>query len=165
MPSTAEIAEQYFAAVGRQDIKGMTDCWQPGKRSRILGLAELQAPEEIAEWFGNLFRAFPDFKFEVEKIISDENMAAIHWSAKGTFDGLGTFEGFKPTGARVAIEGIDVIKVEDGKIQSLVAAMNGLDLARQIGAVPPAGSAPDKALAAAFNAKTALVEQVKKLRS
>lgn len=164
MPSATEIATEYFAAVGRQDLKGMTDCWQPGKRSRILGLAELEAPQGIADWFGDLFRAFPDFKFVVEKLVGDENWAAIHWSATATFDGLGTFEGFKPNGAKVVLEGIDMIRVEDGRIQSLVAAMNGLDLARQLGAVPPAGSVADRALAGAFNTKTALVSQVKKLR-
>lgn len=96
--------------------------------------------------------------------MTEGNTAVVRWSATATFDGIGTFEGFRPNGAKIDIEGIDILEIEDGRIQSLVALLNGLDLARQIGAVPPQGSAADKAMAAAFNAKTTVVEQIAKLR-
>ena len=165
MPTTAEAARTYFEAAGRQDLKTMGEVWGDGKPSRIVGLVELTAPHGVTEWFGQTFRAFPDFALKIEQIVTEGNTAVVRWTAKATFDGTGTFEGFKPNGATIDIEGIDILEIEDGRIQSLVAVLNGLDLARQIGAVPPAGSAPDKAMAAAFNAKTAVVEQIRKLRS
>jgi predicted ester cyclase len=165
MPSTAETAEAYFAAVGRQDVKTMSEIWLEGRTSRIIGLAELTAPDDVAEWFGGMFAAFPDFALKVEQIVTEGNTAVVRWTADATFDGTGTFEGFKPNGAKINLEGIDIVEIEDGRIVSLVAALNGLDLARQIGAVPPAGSLPDKAMAAAFNAKTKIAAELKKLRS
>jgi hypothetical protein len=60
---------------------------------------------------------------------------------------------------------MDVLHIENGEIRTLIAFLNGLDLARQIGAVPPAGSAADRAMAAAFNAKTAIAKKVSSLRS
>ena len=165
MPSAAETADTYFGAVGRQDLEAMAASWKPGATSDIIGLANLTAPDGVIAWFTELFEAFPDFALVVKKVIADEESAAVHWSATATFNGTGTFEGFKPNGASIDIEGIDIITVEDGLITSLVALQNGLELARQLGVVPPAGSAADKAMAGAINAKTALVEQVKKLRA
>lgn len=164
MPTTAETARTYFEALGRQDLETMGTVWGEGKPSRIVGLVELTAPDGVTEWFADLFRAFPDFTLKIEQTVTEGSAAVVRWSATATFDGTGTFEGFKPNGAEIKIEGIDVLEIEDGRIQSLVAVMNGLDLARQIGAVPPAGSVADRAMAGAFNAKTAAVEQIAKFR-
>lgn len=163
MPSAAETADTYFGAVSRRDLEAMAASWKPGSTSDIVGLAHLTAPDGVIAWFAELFAAFPDFALVVKKVIAEEDTAAVHWSATATFNGTGTFEGFKPNGASIDIEGIDIITVEDGQITSLVALQNGLELARQLGVVPPAGSAADKAMAAAINAKTAAAQQLKKL--
>ncbi len=163
MASTAETATEYFEAVGRQDLETMTATWQPGGKSRIIGLVDLEAPAGVSDWFGTLFRAMPDLAMKVENMVTEGNQAAVLWAATATFDGTGEFEGFKPNGARISIEGMDIVEIEDGRIQSLVAIINGLDLARQIGAVPAQGSPADKGLAAAFNAKTAVSAQARKL--
>ncbi len=165
MPTTAETVRTYFEAVGRQDLKTMGEIWGDGKPSRIVGLVELTAPHGVTSWFGDVFRAFPDFALKIEQIVTEGNTAVVHWSAKATFDGTGTFEGLKPNGSRIDIEGMDILEIEVGRIQSLTAVLNGLDLARQLGAVPPAGSTPDKAMAAAFNAKTTIAAKLKELRN
>lgn len=165
MPSTAETAEAYFAAVGRQDLETMTAIWADGRPSRIVGMVELTSPDGVRAYFGNIFRAFPDFSLKVEQMVTEGNRAVVRWSATATFNGTGTFEGLKPNGAEIVIEGIDEVEIVDGRIQSLVAFLNGLDLARQLGAVPPAGSFADKAMASTFNAKTAIAAKFGELRS
>jgi predicted ester cyclase len=164
MPSTREIAEHYFDCVARQDIEGMVECWRPGSRATFVGMEELRAPEDYRSWFGNLFSCFPDFRLEAEEIIAEQDRAAVHWRATGTFDGEGVFEGFRPNGATIDVAGVDLLTLEDGKIVHITALLNGLDMARQLGAVPPKGSFADKAMAGAFNAKTAAVKKLKELR-
>jgi len=164
MPSTAEVTKEYFDAVGRQDLETMAAMWADGGSSRLVGLAELRAPEGVVDWFAELFRCFPDFALTIDQTVIEGNESVARWTAVATFDGEGTFEGFKPNGAKIRIEGMDVLHIEDGQIQTLIAFLNGLDLARQIGAVPPAGSAPDRAMAAAFNAKTAVTAKLRTLR-
>jgi predicted ester cyclase len=153
--TTTEVATDYFAAVGNRDLQGMTSRWQPGSRSRIIGVAEMTAPDDIARWFGGVFEAFPDFTMTVEKLVTEGETAAVHWSATGTFSGTGSFEGMKPNGARIAIEGLDILTIEDGQVTSLTAVLNGADLARQLGAMPPTGSTAEKVMLGAFNARTA----------
>ena len=164
MPSAAEVAETYFGAVARRDLEGMGACWKPGARSNIVGLSQLTGPDGVVAWFGDLFRAFPDFTMEIDRVIGKKGSVAVQWSATATFNGTGTFEGFKPNGARIAIQGIDILTVEEGLITSLFAVQNGLDLARQLGVVPPQGSKADKAMAGAINAKTAAMKRYEKFR-
>lgn len=164
MPTTEELAADYFAAAGRRDLGGMTSRWKPGGRSRIVGVAELTAPHGIEEWFGATFRSFPDFEMKVESIITEGSRASVHWSATGTFSGTGKFEGLKPNGARIEIEGIDVLTIEDGLIQELTAVINAADLARKLGAMPPSGSVPEKAMLGAFNLKTSALSRIRRSR-
>jgi predicted ester cyclase len=165
MTSTTEIATHYFGCVARQDIEGMIECWRPGSRADFVGMEQLRAPEDYRDWFGNLFSCFPDFRLEARQIVAEGNRASVHWRATGTFDGTGTFEGFKPNGASIDIEGVDLLALEDGKIVHITAILNGLDMARQLGAVPPKGSLADRVLAGAFNSKTALAARLRALRS
>jgi steroid delta-isomerase-like uncharacterized protein len=162
MPGKAEenerVVRDYFEALAARDTSGMADAWQDGGVEHLIGLARLTAPGEVTAWFEELFRTFPDLAFSVEDLVADDHGAAVHWSATGTFSGEGSFEGLKPNGAEVSIEGVDLLTVDDGRITRNTAAMNGLDLARQLGAVPPSGSAADRALAMAFNARTAAVK-------
>lgn len=164
MASTREIAAHYFDCVARQDVEGMISCWKPGSRAEIVGMDELRVTEDYPVWFGNLFSCFPDMRFEVRDIVTEDQRAAVHWRTTGTFDGEGVFEGFQPNGASVDLEGIDLLTLEEGRIVHITALLNGLDLARQIGAVPARGSLADRAMAGAFNAKTTVASKFRGLR-
>ena len=78
----------------------------------------------------------------------------MRWRATGSFDGSGSFEGLEPNGAGVDVQGCDVLTVRDGRIHRNDAYMNGAEMVRQLGALPPAGSAPERALTGALNLKT-----------
>ena len=152
---TETVARAYFAAVTARDIEAMVACWEPGSPDVLHGVAALTAPDGLRTWFGGLFAAFPDFTFEVLDVLPDGGeKVAIRWHATGTFDGSGSFEGLVPNGRSVDVEGCDVLTVRGGKIVANDAYLNGAEMARQLGALPPAGSLPEKALSGALNAKT-----------
>jgi steroid delta-isomerase-like uncharacterized protein len=152
----ASVARAYFEAVGRRDLDAMTPFYEPGGVGEIHGLVALTAPDSYRAWFGDLFRAFPDFEMKILDVIATGNKAAVHWHATGTFNGSVRFEGLDPNGARIELQGCDVLTIRDGRIQRNDAYMNGAEMARQIGALPPQGSLPERALAAALNLKTRL---------
>lgn len=148
------VARTYFEAVAAQDLEAMVAPWQPGSPDVIHGVVEMRVPEDLRVWFGNLFAAFPDFRFEILEIVANGEKAAVRWHATGTFNGSARFEGLDPNGASVDVEGCDVLTVRDGKIVRNDAYMNGAEMARQLGALPPTGSTPEKAMTAALNLKT-----------
>jgi steroid delta-isomerase-like uncharacterized protein len=162
---TASVARAYFTAVANRDLEAMTALWEPGGVGEIHGLIELVAPDSYRAWFGNLFEAMPDFKLEILDIVADGERAAVRWNGTGTFNGTAKFEGLAPNGAKVDLGGCDVIVVRDGKLQRNDAYLNGAQMARQLGALPPAGSAPERALTGALNAKTRLLAWVASRRS
>lgn len=156
---TESVARAYFAAVAARDIEAMAACWQPGTRDVIHGTADMLVPEDLRTWFGNLFASFPDFSFEVLDVLPADEKAAVHWRATGTFSGGARFEGLEPNGARVDVQGCDVLTVRDGKVVHNDAYMNGAEMARQLGALPPQGSGPEKAMTALLNLKTRLARR------
>jgi steroid delta-isomerase-like uncharacterized protein len=152
----ATVARGYFEAVGRRDLDAMTAFYVPGGVGEIYGLVRLEVPTSYRAWFGDLFRAFPDFEMEIVEMVTEGEKAAVRWRANGTFNGSTNFEGLAPNGASVDVQGCDVLTIRDGHIQRNDAYMNGAEMLRQLGALPPAGSAPEKAMTAALNLKTRL---------
>jgi predicted ester cyclase len=153
---TATVARGYFEAVGRRDVEAMASFWEPGARDVIHGVVDMRVPEDLRAWFGNLFAAFPDFSFEILDVVETGEKAAVRWDATGCFTGSGRFEGLDPNGARVDLQGCDMLTVRDGRIVHNDAYMNGAEMARQLGALPPAGSLPEKAMTGLLNLKTRL---------
>jgi predicted ester cyclase len=152
----AAVARAYFEAVARRDLDAMTAFYEPGGTGEIHGLVELRVPDSYRDWFGGLFRAFPDFRMEMLDVVSTGEKAAVRWRATGTFDGEGQFEGLLPNGAQVDVQGCDMLTIRAGRIHRNDAYMNGAEMARQLGALPPQGSAPERGLTAALNLKTRL---------
>jgi steroid delta-isomerase-like uncharacterized protein len=157
----ASVARTYFEAVAAQDLDAMVAPWQPGSPDIIHGVVEMRVPDDLRAWFGNLFTAFPDFSFEIIEVMATGEKAAVRWHATGTFDGSARFEGLDPNGARVDLEGCDVLTVREGRIVRNDAYMNGAEMMRQLGALPPAGSAPEKTMTAALNLKTRLLRRLR----
>jgi steroid delta-isomerase-like uncharacterized protein len=157
--TSGDVARAYFEAVGRRDLDAMTAFYVPGGVGEIYGLVRLEAPTSYRAWFGNLFAAFPDFEMEIVEVVAEGEKAAVRWRATGTFSGTTEFEGLAPNGSRVNVQGCDVLTVRDGQVHHNDAYMNGAEMMRQLGALPPAGSAPEKAMTALLNLKTRLANR------
>src|SRR5579884_2021558 len=144
-------ALRYFQALADRDAGAMAACWRPGGIDRFVGQADLTAPDEVRDYFQALFDAFPDLEAEVLQTTTEGNRCAVRWRVRGTFAGPGSFQGLEPNGARVEMEGCDVVEVEDGQVVGNSAYMDGAAVARQIGALPAQGSPAERRLAALFN--------------
>jgi steroid delta-isomerase-like uncharacterized protein len=161
----ASVGRAYFEAVGRRDLEAMTAFYEPGGVGEIHGLVSLTVPDSYRQWFGGLFRAFPDITMEILDVMASAEKVAVRWRATGTFNGSANFEGLAPNGASVDVQGCDVLTVRDGRIHHNDAYMNGAEMMRQLGALPPAGSAAERATTAALNAKTRVLTALRKRRA
>jgi hydroxyacylglutathione hydrolase len=158
--STGDIAKRYFAALAAHDVDAAAACWVPGGVDRLVGQQELIAPGGITEYFESLFAAFPDFTFEVLDLTTYRNRTAVRWRARATFAGPGRFQGFLPNGARIEIEGCDVLTLADELIERNDAYVDSGDIARQLGLLPPAGSPGEERLAKLANARTWILSRI-----
>ncbi len=160
MATTAEIAKRYFAALSAHDLDAAAECWAPGAIDRMVGGPELIAPGGIRDYFGELFAAFPDFRLEIVELTTGRSRTAVRWRARGTFAGPGRLQGFDANGARIAIEGCDVITVEDGLIRHNDAYIDSGDLVRQLGLLPPVGSPAEARLTRLANFRTRVAAMI-----
>jgi hydroxyacylglutathione hydrolase len=157
VPGPGKVARAYFDAVAARDVDAMAACWDEGGIDRLAPLnRDLRAPDEVRSFFTQTFTAMPDMRFEVLDLVAARNQAAVRWRATGTFCG-GPFEGIEPTGSRIELEGIDLLTVEDGKIQRNDAYYDSGQFARAVGLLPPADSPMEQRMAGAFNARTRLM--------
>ena len=164
-PKTAgKLAKAYFGAIADRDLDLAVSLWKPGGRDLIHGIADLKAPNDIKAFFNGLYSAFPDYEFEILELAASGKNAACRWHSTGTFLGPGRFQGLAPTGARIEMEGCDMLRVEDGLIVENNAYVNGALIAQQLGLLPQQGSTADRVVTGAFNAKTAALGHLRRLR-
>jgi steroid delta-isomerase-like uncharacterized protein len=158
------LAREYFEALARQDLDAAVALWRDGSPDRFHGIFDAVAPEGIRAWFSELFAAFPDFELEILEIAAGGDNAAVRWRGSGTFTGPGRFQGLAPNGARIALEGCDMFRVADGEIVENNAYTNGMELAQQLGVLPPQGSVGEKAVTGLVNARTAAADTIRRFR-
>lgn len=87
-------------------------------------------------WFmESLTTAFPDLTATVEDILAEGDRVAIRNTMHGTHKG--EFMGIPPTGKHIAIPGIDLVIVKNGKATDHWGYFDTAGLLQQLGAIPP----------------------------
>jgi predicted ester cyclase len=79
--------------------------------------------------------AFPDLNVTTEDIVAVGENVFSRWTARSTHQG--ELLGIAPTGNRVTIKGIDVLRVAEDRIVERWAQSNDLEMMQQLGVVPP----------------------------
>jgi hydroxyacylglutathione hydrolase len=150
------VTRRYFEAIGAHDVDGAAAMWAPDGREDVRGQGLFIGPEGLREFIGNLVDAIPDLRVEILSTTSEEDRCALQWRFSGTFAGPSSFNGIAPTGHKMELEGVDVLCVRDGLIQSNDAFTDTMAVPRQIGMMPPLHSPAEQRLTSAFNVKTRL---------
>ena len=80
--------------------------------------------------------AFPDWRVQIVDIIAEGNMVVIRWQGQVTHQGV--FQGIPPTGKQVAVSGINMYRVIDGKVDAEWEQTDSLGMLQQLGVLPRA---------------------------
>lgn len=79
-----------------------------------------------------LFRtAFPDIHFTMNEVIGEGDSVVVRYTYRGTHQG--TFAGVEPSGRSIAITGILIAHLNDGRMQDAWSAFDSAQLMGQIG--------------------------------
>lgn len=92
---------------------------------------DVHGPEGFKEYVGMYRSAFPDLHVQIEDQIAEGDRVATRWTGTGTHDG--DLAGIAPTGKRVTVPGMEIVRIANGK---LVEGWEGYDsgtLMRQLG--------------------------------
>ena len=159
MPTNTELAQQVFSAINAHDLDALRELWAPDVSERFPDKT-CRGPEELSAHFQMLFAAMPDFRMEVVRTIEEGDTVYARWHLTGTHTG-GEFSGIDATGKAIALDGMDEFTFREGRMLSNFVVFDQMEVGRQLGLLPPDGSAPDRALKAAFNAKTKVADAIR----
>lgn len=80
---------------------------------------------------GALLTGFPDVQHTIEQVIAQDDLVVIRWQAEGTHSG--EFQGYAATGKRVTRTGINIFRIECGRIAEEWSEVDGLGRLRELG--------------------------------
>lgn len=98
---------------------------------------EVRGPEGLKQWIGGAVGAFADYRFTTTVgPLADEDKVVGRWVFRGTY--RGGIPGSPPaaTGKQVEYAGIDIFRVESGKIAEYWLCADILQLLQQVGVIP-----------------------------
>lgn len=87
--------------------------------------------EDVIKSFKEFKKAFPDSKIEIEDMLEESDKVVTRFTWSGTHES--DFMGMKPTGKKVKMSVIDIIRISNGKIIERWGAEDNLSLWRQLG--------------------------------
>ena len=96
--------------------------------------------EGFKQRVGGLRAAFPDIRYTVEDMIAEGDRVALRWSMHGTHGG--EILGIPATGKQVTLTGLDIYRLNDGRLAEHWDQVDVMGLLQQLGVIPapaPAG--------------------------
>ncbi len=79
--------------------------------------------------------AFPDWRVQiVDSLVSDDRVA-VRWQGNVTHQGV--FNGIPPTGRRIAVSGINIYQIKDGRIAAEWEQTDSLGMLMHLGVLHP----------------------------
>ena len=90
-------------------------------------------PEGAKRLMEMITAAFPDWRWSIEDQIVEGDRVVTRYTARGTL--WGEFMGIAPTGEEVEVTGINIVRVEKGKIVESWGNSDKLRMMRRLGAI------------------------------
>jgi steroid delta-isomerase-like uncharacterized protein len=97
-------------------------------------LGEVHGREGFKQILGVFRGAFPGFETTIDEMVAEGDRVAVRHIHHATQ--TGEFAGIPPTGKRVTVTGIEVLRIRDGRVTEFWHMDDFLGLMQQLGAVP-----------------------------
>jgi predicted ester cyclase len=126
------IAYRYFEeAYNQKNINVLDEIVDENVKSH--SPQEMRGIKVIKEYVAENRKTFPDVKFFVEDQIAEGDKVVTRITFKATHKGK--FRGIAPTGKKVTVTGINIMKIINGKIVESWAEWDAFGLMQQLGVI------------------------------
>ncbi|MGI8584387.1 MAG: ester cyclase [Chitinophagaceae bacterium] len=96
--------------------------------------ADVVGIDSAKAFYANYLTGFSDVTFTVKDVFGMGNKLAKHWNFKGTHTGV--FFGIPATNKKVDIDGVTLVRMENGKIAEERDVLDNLEFMQQLGLIP-----------------------------
>jgi len=104
--------------------------------------SETKGLEELRDHIRNHRKAFPDWTEEIKQIVAEGDLVVTHFSSTGT--NTGSFLGNSPTGKKIRIDEMSIVRIANGKIVEQWLLPDLLSLNQQLGLIPSPAPNPNQ---------------------
>jgi steroid delta-isomerase-like uncharacterized protein len=130
-----QLVEDLLDAWNAHDVGRIETFYGPEYEGVDVGEAQPQrGPRGISRSVERYLRAFPDLSFVEEDVVVQGDRAVLVWTAHGTHGGK--LMSIPPTGRKIAVRGVSVLTIENGKITRGLYVWDVAGLLRAIGLLP-----------------------------
>jgi len=125
------ILRQAYDAINRNDLDALDEMVASDITDHDQTPGQGPGLEGVKDYFSSLHAAFPDVHMDVEEMIAEGDKIVARVSVSGTHQG--EFMGIAPTGNRMTIAGIDILRITDGKVVEHWGKFDDLGMMQQLG--------------------------------
>ena len=126
--------------LGRGDFATLNALAAPDCADHAASAGSTPCPEAITQFLVPWRAAFPDLAVAVDDLVAAGDRVAARWTLGGTH--RGEFLGRPPTGRRVAVAGMELYRLADGRIVERWAVVDLAGLLEQLGGAAPSLAEP-----------------------
>jgi steroid delta-isomerase-like uncharacterized protein len=123
---------RYLSAWNARDVSAVLAALAPGGSYADPATGGPLAGAALEQYLSGFFVAFPDLTFAVESVCGGDDYLTVAWTMRGTNSGP-LNPGLPPTGASVALPGVDLFALDGGAIRSVQAFFDQKSLLGQLG--------------------------------
>ena len=125
------IVAAYHEALWQGGDKGAIDrTWSPDAKVHMTdfeGTAVDVVRADVERYFG----AFNDIETRIDHLVGEGDRVVLHWTTSGTH--VGPYGDVAATGRRITMTGMDLMRLDDGKIVECWSMWDGLSVYDQLG--------------------------------
>ena len=134
-----QLIRTFYDAINRRDLETFVSFFSDDGEFKDISTEEsFRGKSDIRRMAETWFQALPDMKLQISNVIGSDDSYCAEIVVTGTHNGPFTLpQGSIPaTGKKVSVPSCDVIRLKNGKIQSLNCYFAATVLLNQIGAMP-----------------------------
>lgn len=125
------IGRLHARLLGSRDVSALDEFFAPDFVSHNTPPGFPPGVEGVRRFFEAFRDGLPDVEVSVDELVAEDDRVAVATTIRGTHDG--ELFGHAPTGRRVEITGIDLVRVRDGRIVEHRGLTDMVGLLRQLG--------------------------------
>ncbi len=133
----AQVMKFYTEVLDNKNMKMIDELIAPNAIDHQLPPGYPAGIEGVRKMLNEYLTAFPDMKNSIDYILCDSDKVAIGTTMTGTQ--TGAMMGMQASGKKVNVQGVDVIRLVDGKMVEHWGFAEEMKMMQQLGAMPPMG--------------------------
>ena len=94
---------------------------------------DVHGPEGFKQYVGAYRSAFSDLHVQIEDQVAEGDKVVTRWTGTGTHDG--ELAGIAPTGKRLTLPGMEIVRISGGKLVKGWEGYDSMNMMRQLGAI------------------------------